>query len=148
MPRRREWKNQAVVIAQAAAAQTATEIGTGQTVKGATVVRSLVELAISPVTVNVDVIFTFALWVGPAGGEPGNIDVADTASYLYWNSFVHNLSTAVGTGATERFFRKSIDVRGQRVFRSDFDGLWLLTRASGASALSVYIGTRTLYLAP
>ena len=148
MPRVREWKNESFTVSPGAGVQLVRELATGLTVKGATVVRQLVEMAFSPVTINADVVIYVALWVGPANGEPANIDIADNASFLYWTSMVHHLSTAANPGVTERFLRKTLDLRGQRVFRSDFDGLWLIVRASGASAITGYFGTRTLVLEP
>ena len=144
----REWKNEHFAMTPAAGAQTVREIATGLTVKGATLQRLLIELEFSPVTVNVDAVLFFAVWNGPAGGEPSNIDLADNASHLYWSAYTLNLSTTVGTGSTERLFRKSIDVRGQRVFRSDFDGLWVITRAAAPSALVARLAVRTLVLLP
>ena len=147
MPRTREWKNETIILSPAANTQVATEFATGLTIKGATLQRIIVQLAVTPVTVDVNTIIHFAIWPGPAGGEPANIHVADNASYLYWTSFPMALAVAI-PGATERFQYRQFDVRGQRVFRSDFDGLWMLARSDAASAVNYYVGVRTLMLLP
>ena len=144
--RQRLWKNETVDLAPASGAQVITEFATGLTDKGDTLQRLIVEFAITPGTVNVNTRCHLAIWIGPLNGEPANIQLADNASYLYWTGVILNLSNAVATGATERFQYRHFDVKGQRVFRSDFDGLWIIARADGNSAMSVFTSIRTLVL--
>ena len=145
--RRREWRNESGILSVGVSSQVAAQVGTSVFEKGATLVRSIFEFTVTPVTTNTDGILWIALWVGHGGG-PADISADGNDTYVYWTRIVHNLSTAEGTGATERFQYRRGDIRSQRRSRQDDDNVELIGRSSGASAHNLYYVIRTLYLLP
>ena len=110
--RQREWRNESGILTPALNSQVNVAIGSTVFQKGATVVRIIGEIAMTPVTVDTDAELWVAIWVGHGGG-PANISTDGNDSFLYWKRVVHNLASA-GAGSTERFQYRQFDIRGQR----------------------------------
>ena len=147
MRRTREWQNMSVTLTPAANAQvTSVLLGDGTFNKGATLIRSIVDFTITPVTLDVPAVVTIALWSGREAGVDADISLDLPTSFIYWRRVPTRIQTGVvvfDSGA-----RVSIDIRSARVSRSDADSIIVIAKADGASAMNVYVSARMLRLLP
>ena len=144
--RRREWVNQEHLLTPVATGQDSTTIVQTDFSKGCTVVRIILEVAMTPVTPNVDALFTIAVWAGSPGGVPTNIRLDNNYGFMMWERNVMNRSDSVANGATERFMRRSFDLRGQRKSREDTDEIAFIAEMGAGSAGNIYVSSRVLCL--
>ena len=143
--RAREWSNESGLLTPAASTQVSFTLASAVSGKGVTVIRVLMDVAISPVTLNVDAILDLALWFGPSAGAPSNIGTDNTHGFMMWTRMVHRKTSGEGQAW---LLTKSFDLRGQRASRSDLDVLNFLVRPGSASAVNVYFSSRVLSLLP
>jgi len=140
------WRNEHNQIVLAAGTQASADIGgVGNFVRNSTVTRILVDLQVTPVTLNVPVQIAYAIWVGNFLGIPGNIEIDSDERFLLWNAVTFRVGL-LGEGG---FFMNRIhDVRGQRKARQDNEGPHFVARVDGGSAVNVEITTRVLIRLP
>jgi len=139
------WRNESNLLTPAADAQEEAGISTGVFDKGTTLTRILMELAITPVTTNTNADIWIAIWVGAFGGIPADISADSDDSYLYWSRVVMRVPSATGP---DWFQYRTLDLRGQRVARSDRENIHLVVHAGAASAFNVFATTRVLLKLP
>ena len=104
-------------------------IATGLFEKGCTVVRTLLSVSVKVETPSVFGRVYIALWVGNSLGIPSDITAQSDESYMLWTGWSQTFADATAEGSTERYVYRNFDLRGQRIARSDSDGLMLIVGA-------------------
>ena len=141
--RAREWINRTDLLTPAASGQADVAISTALFNKGCTVVRILLDVDITPVTLGVPVGVYVAVWVGTTGSVPADISQDTNQSYMMWTRLVIRLNSGEGQ---DQFVHRTFDLRGMRRAREDNDDIYFIARADSASAVNVYTASRVLCL--
>ena len=145
--RQREWRNESALgSAVSDTGQVTFPIADGLFNKGCTLVRTILNFAAEPVTLTVTWHLYVALWVGQASGVPSNISSDSEESYVFWRS-MHGRVLSGTNQLGPMLERIDIDLRSQRISRSDSDRLNIIIRASGSDMVFHY-STRVLCLLP
>jgi len=143
-PRQRKWFNELNQVTLTATSQSSFTLSTTGFDKGETVVRELLSVSIRQVTANVDQVIAVAMWVGQFGGIPSDITADSPESYLMWDGWDQNASSAGG----EQIQYRKYDLRGQRSSRSDSENVHFVMRVDGGSSVIFTVFSRLLLLLP
>ena len=144
--RQRKWFNERNSDTIAEGAQESFTLATTGFDKGETVVRELLTVSVRLATANVPGEETLALWVGQFGGIPSDISADSPESYMLWDGWEQEESTAGGISIMVR----SYDLRGQRASRSDSENIHFVfrNRANGQGTATIVVYSRMLILLP
>ena len=140
--RQREWRNETNLLTPAANTQASVGIASGVFEKGCTMVRMLLDIYMTPVTLDVNSQVYIAVWAGRTT-PPTTISSSTNRSYLLWT---HALLRKTSGEGQDWFRHLTYDLRGQRRSRDDDDSIFFIVQPDSASAVNCYLASRTLCL--